>query len=104
MKEIKISLWDAIITPEKHLVITIPPIPCPRGIVIDKTGVLVVTKGLPVRLNNSCNLPDVVRESVSIVIAEAHEHITRETLVRYIDKMAGNKRTKNRERNRNGHE
>lgn len=100
MREIGVSLWDAITTPQNHLVIVINPVPRPRGIILDEKGVVILTHGLPLRLNNSCNLSDVVRKSASIVIAEAHEHIVRETLVRFVDRLPDTRRRiKERERN-----
>lgn len=47
-------------------------------------AIYVVTDGLPVRLVGSGPVIDVIMRSRTVVVAEAHEHIARETLVRMV--------------------
>lgn len=78
---IEISSWDVIQTKSGHVVVILPPIPQPRGILIAADGVYVVTMGHPVRLHSSFHMRGVVGKALLVVVAEAHECIVRETLV-----------------------
>ena len=78
---IEILSWDMITTRSGDLVVIIPPIPQPRGILLARDAVYILTQGLPVRLVASVSVMAVVERSRTVVLGEAHEHIVRETLV-----------------------
>jgi len=78
---LEIASWDAIETTKGDVVIVLPPIPRPRGVVVADDGVYVVTVASPIRLTSSMALRSVIMRGRMLVVAEAHEHIARETLV-----------------------
>jgi hypothetical protein len=73
--------WDAIENTEGDVVLTIPPSPRPRLVLVAADAVYVVTDGLPIRLVGSATILSVVSGARTVVIAEADERIHRETLV-----------------------
>lgn len=78
---IDISCWDAIENTEGDVVLTIPPSPRPRTLLVAGDAVYIITDSLPIRLTGSKSILDLVAKARSVVIAEADERISRETLV-----------------------
>ena len=78
---IDIASWDAIRNTQGDVVLTVPPIPRPRIVLVAADAVYVVTDGSPVKLIESASILTLVSAARSVVIAEADERISRETLV-----------------------
>lgn len=76
-----INSWDAIESTTGDVVITLHPLPRPKGVAVVGDEVFVVTCSRSYRLAGSARLCEVVLRATTLVVAEAHEHIVRETLV-----------------------
>ena len=76
-----ISSWDAIRNTQGDVVLTIPPVPRPRMVLVAADAVYILTDGLPLRLSDSDGVIGIVVGARTLVIAEADERISRETLV-----------------------
>lgn len=76
-----LAAWDAIESTAGDVVIVVHPIPRPKGVAVFEDAVYLVTCSCSYRLSASKAICAVVLRAASVVIAEAHEHIVRETLV-----------------------
>lgn len=78
---IEISSWDAIENTARDVLVVVPPIPRPILALVAEDAVYIVTDGLAVRLVDSHGIIDLVTGARTFVVAEAHEHIVRETMI-----------------------